>query len=444
MRFILLGLVMLSLLMSCNSKKDSGAKENTTPEIAENSNSSKLNKPRIISDKAFIKAVSDFRNKRISGDSIRRILRDSISSSFLEKWIKENENDTVGSIQSILGYLYANGKGCNQDYKRSFILYQQGANKGIPFAMNGLAVLLENGKGTEKDLFKAFEWYTKAAEQGDARAQCFLGLCYYNGLGTEKDLFKAFEWCTKSAEQGDAMAQCFLGLCYYYGVGTEKDLFKAFEWYTKAAEQGDALAQFKIAGCYYNGWGTEKDLVKAFEWYTKAAEQGNGDAQYYLAWLFIKGEGVEKNYTKALEWSSKSAKQGQRVSKKLVADICLNKLVTAENIDRGLKTLRELAQDSCCSDSQYKLGLMYEMGQHVAQDDSKAFELYRASAAQRYSPAEFRLGIFYYEGIAVQQNKRVGLLWIRNAASDGNQEAKDFLKNLKDHTVDKDYEMSLW
>ena len=77
----------------------------------------------------------------------------------------------ITSAQSILGYYYINGIGCDFDSK------------------------------------EAFKWTLKAAEQGDDLAQYNLGYLYSNGLGVEKDVKKAIEWLKKSDAQGNESAK---------------------------------------------------------------------------------------------------------------------------------------------------------------------------------------------------------------------------------------------
>ncbi|MDE6231601.1 MAG: sel1 repeat family protein, partial [Muribaculaceae bacterium] len=194
MKYIVIWFLLIPFMVGCTVKNDDKAKENGAPEITEIESNDNSIKTRIITEEVFLRAMQDFKANRISGDSVRKILRDSISTTFLKGWIQENQNDTTGAIQSVVGYLYANGKGCEKDWKKSFHLFQQGAEKGIPFAMNGLGIQYNLGIGVEKNPSKAVEWYAKAAEQGDAVAQRNLATCYYRGEGVEKNLSKAVEW----------------------------------------------------------------------------------------------------------------------------------------------------------------------------------------------------------------------------------------------------------
>ena len=66
-----------------------------------------------------------------------------------------------------------------------------------------LGWMYANGRGVEQDEAKAVELYRAAAEQGWAPAQFNLGLMYANGQGVEQDEAKAVELYRAAAEQGD-------------------------------------------------------------------------------------------------------------------------------------------------------------------------------------------------------------------------------------------------
>ena len=72
---------------------------------------------------------------------------------------------------------------------------------------NRIGWLYYNGKGTAQDYKKAFEWWFKSANKGYWADQYNLGMCYENGYGCKKDTKKAKEWYRKAMEQGDKDAK---------------------------------------------------------------------------------------------------------------------------------------------------------------------------------------------------------------------------------------------
>jgi uncharacterized protein len=66
--------------------------------------------------------------------------------------------------------------------------------------------------------------------------------------------------------------------------------------------------------------------------------------------------------------------------------------------------------------AEYALGLAYDNGQGVAQNDEVAFSWYRKSAEQGYAPAQSSLGLMYRQGRGVEQSKEKAVEWYRKAA----------------------------
>ena len=69
--------------------------------------------------------------------------------------------------------------------------------------------------------------------------------------------------------------------------------------------------------------------------------------------------------------------------------------------------------------SQYKLGLMYELGMGIEKDLSQAFVWYQKSADQDYAKAQYNLGIFYALAKGVEKNIEQSKYWIRKANENG-------------------------
>ena len=80
-----------------------------------------------------------------------------------------------------LGYLYEEGKGVRQDFKKALEWYRKGADLGNAAAESGLAGMYRDGKGVTKDLKKAIELYRRAVEHGNKYAQKELDLLLGKG-----------------------------------------------------------------------------------------------------------------------------------------------------------------------------------------------------------------------------------------------------------------------
>jgi len=70
------------------------------------------------------------------------------------------------------------------------------------------------------------------------------------------------------------------------------------------------------------------------------------------------------------------------------------------------------------SEAQYNLGSMYEFGENVEQDYTKALEWYQKAAEQDYVYAQLSLGSIYGGGFGVEQDYDKALEWYEKAAKD--------------------------
>ena len=75
------------------------------------------------------------------------------------------------------------------------------------------------------------------------------------------------------------------------------------------------------------------------------------------------------------------------------------------------------------AEAQYKLGLMYDMGEEVDQDYGKAFEWYEKSANQGLASSQSKLGSMYRYGKGVEVNHAKASEWYWKAYEQGNEEA---------------------
>ena len=67
--------------------------------------------------------------------------------------------------QSLLGYLYAIGRGVEQNYEKAAMWYERAAEQGQAFAQDAIGAMYCDGKGVEQDYEKAAMWYQKAATE---------------------------------------------------------------------------------------------------------------------------------------------------------------------------------------------------------------------------------------------------------------------------------------
>lgn len=192
----------------------------------------------------------------------------------------------------------------------------------------------------------------------------------------------------ENAAAGDTAAQFALGNAYADGNGVSKNLTQAAVWYRKAAEQGNAKAQNSLGVLYCTGDGVEKDKKQAVQWYHKAAKQGNGSAMFNLGAAYYNGEGVGIDDTVALAWFLLSSEAG-------------------DSNGRDAAKRAEGEHPQWRSDDAYlAVGQMYEKGDELPHDTSRAAVWYRKAADRGNAQATLNLASLYVRGKEYESAKQ--------------------------------------
>ena len=263
------------------------------------------------------------------------------------------------------------------------------------------------------DYATALREWTPLAEQGDASAQTILGWMYQKGKGVPQDYKTAVKWYGLAAEQGYALPQYNLGNKYAYGQGVPQDYKTAVKWYRLAAEQGYADAQYNLGVMYDNGWGVPQDNVDSYMWYNLAASSGNKGA-------VTKGDIVAKRMTPA------DITSAQNLALLMQIDPNFQNGVTASQRGDFATNLREWTPLAEQGDAvaQFNLGVMYNQGQGVPQDNKTAVKWYKFAAEQGHASAQHYLGVMYHEGQGVPQDNKTAVKWYKLAAEQGDADAQ--------------------
>lgn len=236
---------------------------------------------------------------------------------------------------------------------------------------------IQNFKDTaayRKEFMIGVESFKEDTILATPEAQNNLGVCYFSGEEIPQDYIRAVEYF-KKAEKSSPDAQTNLGLCHFYGHGVNQDYSKAVEYFKKGAELSRPEALYALALCYENGQGVLRDTHKSGKYLQLAASSGS---------------------IKALELL---AREGDPIA-------------------------------------QNDLGIEYYTGKKVEKDLVKAINLYRKAHAQGLINATYNLGhCLWYSRVA--ENRVQAEIYVRMAASQKIQQAKDFLKNVIEPTKQK-------
>ncbi len=260
---------------------------------------------------------------------------------------------------------------------------------------------------------RALEAFRQAANSGTANAQYCLGYCYERGIGTSINHEEALKNYTRAALQNHAKAQYRMGR--YYDKTTKvpnskKNSGTAFEQYTKAANQNYAPAQYALGYCYESGIGVACNLNEAYKHYLNAAIQGETLAQERLTNFLTYYAGL---------------KDSQNLN--IIIDVVKDKVASfSTNEDKII-----------CAEAYCYLGRCYIQAAALQTSERRkleeqAFEAYqRAVKYHNHAWALARLGYCYQEGIGVKRDMTQAIIHYEQAASFGNEYAKQWLKSIK-------------
>ncbi|WP_302962972.1 TIR domain-containing protein [Barnesiella intestinihominis] len=268
------------------------------------------------------------------------------------------------------------------------------AEENLAFAQTIVGKVYYRGKLNKRNYEKAFDWFSKAAESGNSYAQYLLGNMYENGTFVEQNYDTALSYYKNSAAQNNIMAIGEMAYMKDNGYGMPMNKEEAEKIYLQLAEErDDEWSMIKLAyiemdrgnseerlkwiqkalekeyidayvdlGIFYQSDEKYKDLEKAQQSYYQAAQLGNPEGMNGLAMIYYDMPD-NKGDEQAFRWFSKSADLGDSL---------------------GL----------------YYLAVMYENGFGTNVDKQKAWDLYLASADQKFSPAYRKIAQLIEEGEA--------------------------------------------
>lgn len=310
-----------------------------------------------------------------------------------------------------LGCIYWVGEGVPVNLKKAKDLFEKSAKKNYSRSMVELYKIYHFGTGdVEIDKKVADEWLKKAQELKDEEAERILNEKYEGKITkTSKKLFEeawddlygtvskadkinAIKKLEKLRKEGYVNAIYILGLEYESGKNIEQNYAKARDLYFEVLEFKEedhkktrAWALKEIGELYYHGQAFEKDYQKAFEYFQKAELEGCKEARANLGLCYYRGYGIEQNHAKALEYFLSIVDGLQDDESKLKGVImtnigCLLFNFKRDRIEGNKWFSRAIALKNPSPDAYFQLGLSYYKGEGVDQNKEKGMELFKEGA----------------------------------------------------------------
>ena len=207
------------------------------------------------------------------------------------------------------------------------------------------------------------------------------------------------------------------------------------------AQQGDSESQYRLGHQYH--YGKKKDHVEAIKWYRESANRGSASAVYGISRLYLDNDSPQASDVKAYVWINilqdlilRKRKQGIQLNfkqqvinnKSEVLDDRYDGLVWA---NKSIEMLSKRMPETELAESQFQLASAIYSGKGGAKQDTKeASRWYKRSAKLGNAKAQTNLGLMYYYGDGVAQNRIQAYLWWFMAAGQGEKQALDNLQSL--------------
>ena len=180
--------------------------------------------------------------------------------------------------------------------------------------------------------------------------------------------------------------------------------------------------QFKIDGNDKRAFDTYKQIVEM---------ESNAIAQYNLGCMYALGKGTEKNFLSAAYWFNMAYKNGDAEAKKLLLKCTLDYMLDGAFFKTPKLLFDDMITYAQClypNDDAVKIAndnlLQCAMYNFEKKNYSLAAKFYRATAQfANNSDAQYNLGLFYNNGVGVEQNDLVSMYWFDKAADNGAEEA---------------------
>lgn len=243
---------------------------------------------------------------------------------------------------------------------------------------------------------------------------------------------KANSLLSGGCDSGNAESCAVLGDLYDAGKGVTEDDARANLLYQRACDANSGYGCWRLADKYLNNYAP--DVEKAATLYTRACTLWpHWECAYTFDSLgdhYLNGYSVAKNAQKAGELYKKACDAGYSTGCSdlftVAYDLATGK-GTAKNYAlsaRFFQTLCDGGNATACAN----LGIDYDNGEGVTEDEPKADGLYQKACDGGESAGCSDMGNNYFYGIGVSQDKTKGLELLKKGCDMGNKWGCDRLK----------------
>jgi TPR repeat protein len=337
-----------------------------------------------------------------------------------------------------LAFMQEHGLAVEQDgslaqrhYTQAAETFAEEAERGLPPSLNNLGFMYAQGKGVDQDPSKAAARFRAAAAAGFEIAKVNLGICHLKGFGVDKDEAAAFRLFKEAADLGSGAGAACVGQMLRDGVGVEGDVGAGLKYLREAAEAGDAQSWLELGKSYDLGLGIDVDREEAEKWYTLAAADGDPEAQAHLASLLAAPGATEGEFRKAMKLIDQSSDQGCDFADYFrgTVDLYGNQWHAANPIAAQLTAARLSARSVLGVRLQGKICDHGSGG--LGRDPKKAAEWFRKAAGAGDPESQAEMGRRYEYGDGVARNLVEAYAWHSLAVSVRSTGAAQAIERLR-------------
>lgn len=383
--------------------------------------------------------------------------------------LQKEANSGDPFAQHELGIRLLLGRGFEADTSQAIYWISKSADQNIPAAKFNLAIMYYNGIGVEWNPFSAYKNFKFAAESGMKESQYAYGIYFTDNFVVNKDMSKAIAWIKESAEQDYKPAKETLDRLREDGV----DLSLSESKETGDVEQNKVDTFANDASLIDQEWEVdyfafdsdtlnsdqEKEVVEKLFSENKnelkeklglanlreaesiedtsalgiidfAAENGSPEALLIKATASEKGIGVERDLVKAAFNYLRSYRFGSQK-----AAMKLYQLVKDNSLFTQLKT----QVDEEDTDAMYTYAGLVALGINYSLTDQQAYELLERAAEKDHIYSIIEIGLSYFNGNLVEQNREKAFKNWNRAADLGSREAEVRIAFAKINEPAEDY-----
>lgn len=356
-----------------------------------------------------------------------------INYQMAEKYLLIAAKEGHCDAQYNLGWMYYEGKLGKVDVQNSIKYYEMAAKQGEVDALYNLGNMFQEGELVKKDLERSLSYFEAAGDKGMAIAAYNAGIIHFEGEanGGEINLIKSRHYLSIASDGGIPEAHYNCGLLYADEPIDDPDIKKAIFYWQRGAEAGEIQSLFRLGELYIEGKGINQNIYLGISMLRQSAKGGYSLALQSLGIMYYKGlNGIPKNIRASLPYFTQAIKD-KRWPKLLsesfhyIGEIYYFGIEGF--IDPNYKTALQyfgLSDRYGYAESSYFIASIYIEGSpQVPSNIELAIKKLEKAAKYDYSPAEFKLGQLYFDGIVVPKNIPLGIEYLEKAIEHRNLDA---------------------